>query len=495
MLLALEGKNKIGFIDGSYKRSNIDEKHNQLLKLMQFLMGLDDSYMQIRSSILHREALPDVRSAYAAISSKESHRVARNNQNFNVGPSRPNNVNNNRQGGGFGLNNNRPNGGSDLVCENYGFNGHTIDRCFKIIGYPADFGKKKSGQHFKKQIVFNNNYVGKSLSFGFRDEEMATLISCIKDNKVRKNMQANMAVGHPNGTEAYISKIGNLRLSNGLTLYDILVIPEYYDLNLKNILGIGEQCEGLYYYSDKDPVLNVLKDSLNFDRKDNTANDLNKGKSDSSSSSESGSNINQVDYGNDADSSNDFVATQNEEVATLEEFFFSEGNLEQNPSSSQEVVYMKPQEGYFSSDNKVCRLKKSLYGLKQAHRQWNAKLTSTLIENGSSQSKSDYSLYTKSDKGVFLALLVYVDDIIITDNSVFEIEKFKLFFKSKFLIKDLDILTKGLDTIQHLDFVKKLGMYDVYQVETKRGILRLLVSIGNNKKVQYNFDNGREQDG
>ncbi|GKF57776.1 hypothetical protein Tco_0171313 [Tanacetum coccineum] len=45
------------------------------MKLMQFLMGLDDSYMQIRSSILSREVLPDVRSAYATISSEESHRV------------------------------------------------------------------------------------------------------------------------------------------------------------------------------------------------------------------------------------------------------------------------------------------------------------------------------------------------------------------------------------------------------------------------------------
>ncbi|GJZ47306.1 hypothetical protein Tco_0601138 [Tanacetum coccineum] len=51
------------------------KKHNQLLKLMQFLMGLDDSYMQIRSSILSKEVLPDVRSAYATISSEESHRV------------------------------------------------------------------------------------------------------------------------------------------------------------------------------------------------------------------------------------------------------------------------------------------------------------------------------------------------------------------------------------------------------------------------------------
>ncbi|GJV27897.1 ribonuclease H-like domain-containing protein [Tanacetum coccineum] len=70
-----------------------------------------------------------------------------------------------------------------------------------------------------------------------------------------------------------------------------------------------------------------------------------------------------------------------------------------------ETVYMRPREGYFPSGNKVCRLKKFLYGLKQAPRQWNAKLTSTLIENGFNQSKSDYSLYTKSDKGVFLVCL------------------------------------------------------------------------------------------
>ncbi|GJW68539.1 hypothetical protein Tco_0122963 [Tanacetum coccineum] len=51
------------------------KKHNQLLKLMQFIMGLDDSYKLIRSSILFRDTLPDVRSVYATISSKETHRV------------------------------------------------------------------------------------------------------------------------------------------------------------------------------------------------------------------------------------------------------------------------------------------------------------------------------------------------------------------------------------------------------------------------------------
>ncbi|GKE36305.1 ribonuclease H-like domain-containing protein, partial [Tanacetum coccineum] len=85
----------------------------------------------------------------------------------------------------------------------------------------------------------------------------------------------------------------------------------------------------------------------------------------------------------------------------------------------------------------VCRLKKSIYGLKQAPRQWNAKLTSVLVENGFCQSKSDYSLYTKSVGDVFLALLMYVDDIIVTGNNAMEIDKFKVFLKGKFKIKDL----------------------------------------------------------
>ncbi|GKE47937.1 ribonuclease H-like domain-containing protein, partial [Tanacetum coccineum] len=50
-------------------------------------------------------------------------------------------------------------------------------------------------------------------------------------------------VGHPNGIKAYIFKIGNLRLSNGI------------DLNLRNILGIGNQCEGLYYFNNQGGIL------------------------------------------------------------------------------------------------------------------------------------------------------------------------------------------------------------------------------------------------
>nr|GEZ26805.1 ribonuclease H-like domain-containing protein [Tanacetum cinerariifolium] len=50
------------------------EKHNQLIKLMQFLMDLDESYLAIRSNILTKETLPMVKAAFAIINGEESHR-------------------------------------------------------------------------------------------------------------------------------------------------------------------------------------------------------------------------------------------------------------------------------------------------------------------------------------------------------------------------------------------------------------------------------------
>ncbi|GJT89666.1 putative RNA-directed DNA polymerase [Tanacetum coccineum] len=106
-----------------------------------------------------------------------------------------------------------------------------------------------------------------------------------------------------------------------------------------------------------------------------------------------------------------------------------------------EDVYMSLPDGYFSkNDTRVCKLVKSLYGLKQAPRKWNEKLTAVLHENGFEQSKNDFSLFKKNKDGVVIILLVYVDDIVVTGNNQSEINKFKDFLKTKFLIKDLGVL-------------------------------------------------------
>ncbi|GJV97416.1 putative RNA-directed DNA polymerase [Tanacetum coccineum] len=106
--------------------------------------------------------------------------------------------------------------------------------------------------------------------------------------------------------------------------------------------------------------------------------------------------------------------------------------------SIEDDVYMSLPQGYFSkSKTKVCKLVKSLYSLKQALRKWNEKLVTILSENGFIQSQSDHSLFIKSKGDLFVALVVYVDDIFLTVNDEEEIQNFKQFLSSKFQIKDL----------------------------------------------------------
>lgn len=79
-----------------------------------------------------------------------------------------------------------------------------------------------------------------------------------------------------------------------------------------------------------------------------------------------------------------------------------------------EDIYMHKPLGYNKGfPHQVCKLLKNLYGLKQASRQWYYKLSNALIESGFSQSKADYSLFTRDTNGIFVALLVYVDDILV----------------------------------------------------------------------------------
>jgi hypothetical protein len=103
-----------------------------------------------------------------------------------------------------------------------------------------------------------------------------------------------------------------------------------------------------------------------------------------------------------------------------------------------EEVYMALPPGFSSPDpSLVCKLDKSLYGLKQASRQWNAKLTAFLLSVGFIQSRSDYSLFFKHHDQLFIALLVYVDDVLVISNQLDAISAIKTQLHQAFQIKDL----------------------------------------------------------
>lgn len=104
----------------------------------------------------------------------------------------------------------------------------------------------------------------------------------------------------------------------------------------------------------------------------------------------------------------------------------------------QEDVYMKIPDGVTcAKPNSVCKLQKSLYGLKQASRKWYEKLTNLLLKEGYIQSISDYSLFTLTKGNTFTALLVYVDDIILAGDSIDEFDRIKNVLDLAFKIKNL----------------------------------------------------------
>lgn len=109
-------------------------------------------------------------------------------------------------------------------------------------------------------------------------------------------------------------------------------------------------------------------------------------------------------------------------------------------STLVEDIFMKPPPGVSTPPGMVLQLQKSLYGLKQAARDWNQLCGSRLREMGFVSAESDPCLFVKPG----LMLLVYVDDITVAGKDLAAIQEFKREFGNVFKIKDLGEVSKLL---------------------------------------------------
>jgi hypothetical protein len=142
----------------------------------------------------------------------------------------------------------------------------------------------------------------------------------------------------------------------------------------------------------------------------------------------------------------------------------------------QEEVYMEIPPGLASAETegKVCRLKKSLYGLKQSPRAWFDRFRKAVCEMGYGQCNGDHTVFFRHSNQKITILAVYVDDIIITGDDATEITRVKSCLSKSFEVKDLGQLRyflgievarskEGIVLSQRkytLDLLSDMGMLD-----------------------------------
>ncbi|KAK8578706.1 hypothetical protein V6N12_069050 [Hibiscus sabdariffa] len=105
----------------------------------------------------------------------------------------------------------------------------------------------------------------------------------------------------------------------------------------------------------------------------------------------------------------------------------------------EEDVYMTQPEGFVAPENvgKVCKLQRSIYGLKQASRSWNLRFNNAIKEFGFIRNEDGPCVYKKVSGSIISFLILYVDDILIIGNDIPTLQSIKTWLSSCFSMKDL----------------------------------------------------------
>ena len=101
-------------------------------------------------------------------------------------------------------------------------------------------------------------------------------------------------------------------------------------------------------------------------------------------------------------------------------------------------IYMEQPDGYIDKQrpNMVCKLQKSIYGLKQSARCWNLSIDRFLKASGYTQSDADPCIYSKLKDSSLMIIALYVDDILLASNDLNLLEAEKNVLQTKFEMED-----------------------------------------------------------
>ena len=131
-------------------------------------------------------------------------------------------------------------------------------------------------------------------------------------------------------------------------------------------------------------------------------------------------------------------------------------------------IYVQQPKGYEKPGGLVCKLNKSLYGLKQSGRNWNNTLNKFFSENEFTQSRVDPCVYfRKSDDMCVAIIVVWVDDLIIGTREVELLNEIKGLLKSRFKMKDLGPLKYFLG----IEFTQEKGSIKLSQSHYAKKLL------------------------
>ena len=105
----------------------------------------------------------------------------------------------------------------------------------------------------------------------------------------------------------------------------------------------------------------------------------------------------------------------------------------------EENVYMDQPRGFLveGKEHMVCKLKKSIYGLKQASHQWYLKFNDIVVSFGFNENTVDWCIYLKVSESKVIFLILYIDDILLATNNLGLLHETKKFLSSNFEMKDM----------------------------------------------------------